>query len=131
MRAFWPAVTFFVAAICASTISMGVVTLLHDKQTNDPLPDLGHKALPPLWVGKYTLLTFLVFVWLATAVLIIASNEHAESIYIRMMFVIGLLLLMRSFSILVTIQPSPYPPPTPPTHKHWYDVFDYRQVLIC
>lgn len=129
MKAFWGAAAFFVGSLFANSMSMGVVTVLHDQFQRPPLPDMGHKALPDMWIGQYTLLTALVGAWIVGCVLALYGHEHAYSIYVRALINLGVLMLMRSFSIVVTIQPSPYGHLPPPPSSPWYYALDYRNLF--
>src|SRR5206468_10418179 len=60
------------------------------------------------------LLTVIVLVWYVVVMALFWKHPHGYSIYTLQFLVLGILLLMRSFSIMVTIQPSPFghlPPP--------------------
>lgn len=129
MKVFWASVAFFVGSIFTSSMSMGAVTSLHDRFGGQPLSDLGHMALPDLWVGQYTLLTFLIACWVVGCAITVLRHKCAYSIYTRALVNLGVLLMMRSFSILVTIQPSPYGDLPPPPTSPWYYALDYRNLF--
>lgn len=129
MRLFVVALAFLLGSIFATYVASAVVTFLSEKNSPPPLPDLGHKALPDLWVGHYTLLTFLVAVWYLGVVLSLFYHPDSYKIYVKLNVNIGILLFMRAFSIVVTIQPSPYGRLPPLPNDVWYYFFDYRNVF--
>jgi hypothetical protein len=129
LKSFTISLIFLFGALFANYVSMSVVTIIHDEFPRDPLPDLGHRALPDLWVGKYTLLTFLVALWFTGCCFLLTTHIHVLLIYTRISLQLGIMFLMRAFSILVTIQPSPYGHLEPPPTSTWFYALDYRNIF--
>jgi hypothetical protein len=124
MKFLWASVVFFLFAVTIAEISMGVTNYFHSRISQVPLVDLGHETLPSFWVGHYTLLTAVIALWYLGIMASFWNHIHGYSIYTLQFLALGTLLIMRSFSIMVTIQPSPFAHLPPP---EW--VFSYRNLF--
>lgn len=129
MKFLWATLLFFGFAIFVSNISMGTTTFFHNRFARPPLPDLGHQTLPEVWVGHYTVLTLVVLAWVIGTLIVLWHHDHAYSIYSKFFLTMGILLIMRSFSIVVTIQPSPFGHLPPVPDDTWYWRLSYRNLF--
>jgi hypothetical protein len=124
MKFLFASAIYFFAAVMVAEISMGVTDYFHKRISQVPLADLGHATLPEFWVGHYTLLTLVVAGWVLGIVALLWTHKHAYSIFTLKFLALGTLLIMRSFSIMVTVQPSPFGHLPPP---EW--AFSYRNLF--
>lgn len=108
---------------------MGVTSFFHEEFAKDPLFDLGHSTLPDFWIGHYTLLTLVLFLWVIGILLFCTKEKDASFIFVRFFATMGVLLWMRSISIMVTIQPSPFGHLPPPPSSPWYWKLSYRNLF--
>lgn len=124
MRFLAASIVFFTAAVAIAEVSMGVTDYFHSRISQIPLVDLGHAILPEVWLGHYTLLTLVIALWYMGIMTFLWTHKHAYSIFTLQFLALGTLLFMRSFSIMVTIQPSPFGHLPPP---EW--AFSYRNLF--
>jgi hypothetical protein len=124
MKLLWASIIYFLFAVMVAEISMGVTNYFHNRISQVPLADLGHSTLPEFWIGHYTLLSVVIGIWYFGVMTLFWRHVHGYSIYTLHFLALGTLLLMRSFSIMVTVQPSPFGHLPPP---EW--AFSYRNVF--